>query len=66
MDACVSIVSLAAQIGCKPDRLRELAMRRDDPLPARLLPGSRRGQFVLVSELEEWMGRNAPMIGGGL
>lgn len=62
MGPVMTVVDLAKEMSVDPDCLRQLGRRADDPLPIRLLPGKKLGQFVVVEELVEWMKRNAPLI----
>ena len=53
-----TIPELAKKAHKDPDRLRQMARRRDDPLPLRFLPGDDRYGVVLESEMDEWVRRN--------
>ena len=64
MGPVITVVDLSKALGIDPDYLRQLGKRLDDPLPIRLLPGKRVGQFVVVEELVEWIKDNAPLIAG--
>lgn len=63
MSVCITIKELSEQLRIDPEVLRAYAQRSEDPLPARMLPGKQRGQFVIVSDFEDWARRNAPTIG---
>lgn len=54
------VPALCRECGWDRHYLYELAAREEDPLPVRYLPGKVRGGFVLRSEFEEWIRRNAP------
>lgn len=58
METYMTLVALAQQLGTRYDHLLPYVRREEDPLPVRYLDGKRRGAFVFVPELEEWMGRN--------
>lgn len=62
MGPVITVVDLSKAFNIDPDYLRQLGKRLDDPLPIRLLPGKRVGQFVVVVELVEWLKENAPLI----
>ncbi|NLD87300.1 MAG: helix-turn-helix domain-containing protein [Clostridiales bacterium] len=44
------------------NRVYEYAKRKDDPLPLRCFPGTKRGAFVFRNEFEEWVKRNSILI----
>lgn len=46
-------------------RIRELATRREDPLPFRRFPGQQRGAFIHREDLRTWLERNTEGIAGG-
>lgn len=52
-----TVPDMAKEGHMSPDRLYELANRKDDPFPLRYLDGDRYGR-VLVSEADEWFRRN--------
>ena len=58
MSVITTVPDLAKQWHKRPKALYDLALREDDPLPVRYLPGDRYGG-VLVSEFEEWLRRNS-------
>lgn len=62
MDPVMTVIDLSKAMRVDPATIRELGRRRDDPLPIRLLPGKKNGQFVLTDELVEWIKRNAGLI----
>lgn len=64
MNPVMTVVDLSKAFGIDPEYLRQLGRREEDPLPIRLLPGKRVGQFVLTDELVEWIKCNAPLIAG--
>lgn len=43
-------------------RIRELAARRDDPIPFRCFPGQQRGGFVHHDDLRDWIERNTVLL----
>ena len=64
MSPVMTVVDLSKAFGIDPEYLRQLGRREEDPLPIRLLPGKRIGQFVVTEELVEWIKGNAPLIAG--
>ena len=64
MNPVMTVVDLSKAFGIDPEYLRQLGRRDEDPLPIRLLPGKRIGQFVVTEELVEWIKCNAPLIAG--
>lgn len=64
MNPVMTVVDLSKAFGIGPEYLRQLGRRDEDPLPIRLLPGKRIGQFVVTEELVEWIKCNAPLIAG--
>lgn len=50
--------AVAEQMGTRDDHLLPYIRRREDPLPVRYLAGKKRGGFVIVAELNEWINRN--------
>lgn len=62
MSPVMTVVDLSKAFGIDPENLRQLGRRDEDPLPIRLLPGKRVGQFVVTEELVEWIKGNAPLI----
>lgn len=64
MSPVMTVVDLSKAFGIDPEYLRQLGRREKDPLPIRLLPGKRVGQFVVTEELVEWIKGNAPLIAG--
>lgn len=62
MNPVITVVDLSKMFNIDPDYLRVLGKREEDPLPIRLLPGKKLGQFVLTDELVEWVKGNAPLI----
>lgn len=54
----MTVLALAEELGVKPSTIREFACRCEDPLPIRYIKGKERSGFVIVAELNEWMGRN--------
>lgn len=60
MAMVMKVSELCGEAGWDNHTVYELAARESDPFPVRYLPGKVRGGFVLASEFEEWVRRNAP------
>lgn len=58
----ITVVDLSKMLNIAPEYLRALGKREDDPLPIRVLPGKKIGQFVVTEELVDWVKGNAPLI----
>ena len=56
-----TVPDLAKEGHISPDKLYELARRKNDPFPIRYIDGNRYGQ-VLVSEADEWVRRNGVLM----
>ena len=54
----MTVSELASEWGVKVNGIYSLAASRDDPLPIRYPKGKVRSGFVVVEELNEWIGRN--------
>ena len=59
MPVMVTPTDLAAQMGKDVHTVYEWASRATDPLPLRYEAGTRKNGSVVVSEFEEWWGRNS-------
>lgn len=53
-----SVRDAAILLGTTEDRIRELAARKEDPLPFRRLPDRTRGMFILRTEFAAWVVKN--------
>ena len=60
----LSVPEAAKEMHTKPETLRALAFRKEDPFPVRLLPWNKSHGIVMVSEMQEWYMRNARPLGG--
>lgn len=56
---CITIGTLAEQLGTRRDHLMVYARRAEDPLPVRYLDGKKRNGFVIVAEFVAWLERNS-------
>ena len=62
MNPVITVVDLSKMLNIAPEYLRALGKREEDPLPIRVLPDKRKGQFVVTEEFVDWVKGNAPLI----
>lgn len=62
MNPVITVIDLSKMLNIAPEYLRALGKREEDPLPIRVLPDKRKGQFVVTEEFVDWVKGNAPLI----